>query len=249
MIPITGSEVPFEAIAISNSILTSLDVQFSNLFSFRAETETNMLIRKTSSKKRQTYTYKFDDGENIKSYILESGKDGVTKEHIKLLHSLDDAEIYNNLKNVHPAQEEWQKDSIQKWKLSFEEHFSSATGRLPSIEEVNSALDEYNVGTWNASLDEIIDGNSSTDGVGDKNTLLAENDTTTEQCLPSIERLHEIIASFTSLWQEIYHEFYILEFSKTEIAINHGFSEAYVRKLIKKIESAIASDEELISLL
>ena len=54
-----------------------------------------MLIRKTSAKERTTYTYCFCDGTKI---VLRPGEDGVTEEDIKMLHALDDAEVYNNIK-------------------------------------------------------------------------------------------------------------------------------------------------------
>lgn len=55
-----------------------------------------MRTKKTATSKRETYKYYFSAGERI---TLIPGIDGVTEEHIKLLHSLDDSEVYYNLKN------------------------------------------------------------------------------------------------------------------------------------------------------
>ena len=55
-----------------------------------------MVIRKTSLKKRETYAYNFCDGTKI---VLRAGENGVTEEDIKMLHAMDDAEVYNNIKN------------------------------------------------------------------------------------------------------------------------------------------------------
>lgn len=52
--------------------------------------------RRTHYSKRRTYIYRFADGTRVE---LIPGKDGVTEEHIKKNHSLDDSIVYNNLKN------------------------------------------------------------------------------------------------------------------------------------------------------
>lgn len=71
-----------------------------------------MLIRKTSSKKRETYTYCFCDGTKI---VIRPGEDGVTEEDIKMLHALDDAEVYNNIKNSQPPLTEEEKKAKAEW--------------------------------------------------------------------------------------------------------------------------------------
>ena len=42
------------------------------------------------------------DGE-YENVELVPGKDGVTATDIKMLHSMDDAEVYNNIKNCKPV--------------------------------------------------------------------------------------------------------------------------------------------------
>ena len=54
--------------------------------------------RKTYQDDRMTYSYEFADGDK---YTLEIDKDGITEADIKLLHSIDDNEVYNNCKNNH----------------------------------------------------------------------------------------------------------------------------------------------------
>lgn len=71
-----------------------------------------MKTKKTRWDKRGTYTFQFNDGTSI---TLRPGEDGVTEADIKILHSLDDAEVYNNIKNSRPpmtAEEKSQEESM-----------------------------------------------------------------------------------------------------------------------------------------
>ena len=51
---------------------------------------------KTPLNRRKFYTYYFLDGT---TRVFHVGDNGVTAEIIKKLHSYDDAEVYNNIKN------------------------------------------------------------------------------------------------------------------------------------------------------
>ena len=62
-----------------------------------SETEAKMLFRKTPTNERGNYVYRFNDG--TVSVIAEGNEAEVW---IKSLHSLDDAEVYNNIKNSRP---------------------------------------------------------------------------------------------------------------------------------------------------
>ena len=50
-----------------------------------------MKTKKTRWDKRGAYTFQFNDGTSV---TLRPGEDGVTEADIKVLHSLDDAEVY-----------------------------------------------------------------------------------------------------------------------------------------------------------
>ena len=70
-----------------------------------------MLFRKTPTSERGNYVYRFSDG--MVSVIAEGDEAAVW---IKSLHSFDDAEVYNNIKNSRPQLEPWQKN----WNLSMD---------------------------------------------------------------------------------------------------------------------------------
>ena len=76
--------------------------------------------RKTYQDDRMTYSYQFANGDK---YTLEIDKDGITEADIKLLHSLDDSEVYNNCKNARPGRTKEEKDIIKVWRENFIEDF------------------------------------------------------------------------------------------------------------------------------
>lgn len=74
-----------------------------------------MKFKKEVAEKRNVYVYNYTNEEGKLVHItLEEGKDDVTAEHIKLLHALDDAEVYNNIKNSKPSIQEWEKPAIEE---------------------------------------------------------------------------------------------------------------------------------------
>ena len=63
-----------------------------------------MKIHKTNQKDRSVYNYtttvRTEKGEYVeKTMTLKPGENGVTELDIKMLHSMDDSEVYYNLKN------------------------------------------------------------------------------------------------------------------------------------------------------
>lgn len=75
-----------------------------------------MKIFKTNTTKRGTYTYTFTnvDG-NEEKVTLRPGENGITEADIKMLHSLDDSEVYYNLKNLRPERTAEEKATIKAW--------------------------------------------------------------------------------------------------------------------------------------
>ena len=69
------------------------------------------LLSKTQLFISGNYVYRFNDG--TVSVIAEGSEAEVW---IQSLHSLDDAEVYNNIKNSRPQLESWQKKALEEWK-------------------------------------------------------------------------------------------------------------------------------------
>ena len=103
-----------------------------------------MVIRKTSMKKRESYTYYFNDGTKV---VLRPGEEGVTEEHIKMLHAMDDAEVYGNIKNNKTAVNE--DGSQLEWTLSLDAAVSDGELNL-------GAEDEYCGETERELIDRLL---------------------------------------------------------------------------------------------
>lgn len=74
-----------------------------------------MKFRKTRNDNRSTYTFRFDNGTSV---TLRPGEDGVTETDIRVLHSLDDAEVYSNIKNSRPSLTEAEKAAKKEWEAA-----------------------------------------------------------------------------------------------------------------------------------
>lgn len=181
-----------------------------------------MIYKKTPSTQRSTYTYKFT-GEDGKLQVVKlvAGVNGVTADDIKMLHAMDDAEVYNNIKNSKPQTEDWQKAVIEKWKMQH-----------PGAEIEKN---------WNMSLNELV-GEDGTEREELVVTCVDEDDEV-------MDRLHELIDSFTDLQKETYRKVILEEMKNTDVAREEGKSETSVRKIINRIKYLIENDEELQRLL
>lgn len=109
-----------------------------------------MKTKKTRWDKRGTYTFQFNDGTSI---TLRPGEDGVTEADIKVLHSLDDAEVYNNIKNSRPPMTAEEKVRKKVWEA---EHPGE---RYPA--------------NWNLSFDYMAGDDGDEDKL-DKSRILSE---------------------------------------------------------------------------
>ena len=92
-----------------------------------------MKTKKTRWDKRGTYTFNFNDGTNV---TLRPGEDGVTEADIKVLHSLDDAEVYNNIKNSRPPLTEAEKAEAVREFLISKTRLNPAAFRVKTLEAI-----------------------------------------------------------------------------------------------------------------
>ena len=148
-----------------------------------------MKIRKTSSKQRTTYTYIDAEGNRT---VLRPGENGVTEVHIKMLHAADDAEVYNNLKNAHPAPTEEEKQQRAEWE------------RLHPGEKAPA--------NWNLSLDASLTDEADSATLGD---MIAEPE---ESENSMVELLREAAETFTERQKQIYQLHLLDGFSVKETA-------------------------------
>lgn len=184
-----------------------------------------MKFRKTKLAERNTYKYTFFDSEGKKQKIeLVPGRDGVTLSDIKMLHSMDDAEIYSNIKNCKPTLEDWENENISKWK------------KQHPNEEIPK--------NWNLSLQELVNEENGQDGV-DHCSWIADPKSIYIEETELLYRLHELIDSLTPVQKETYKKVIIEGKPKVQVASEMRKSEAAVRKIMKKIEARIMEDEKI----
>ena len=166
-----------------------------------------MLIRKTPTAKRENYVYRFEDGSRV---VIEGGE--AMDKWIKMLHSLDDAEVYNNIKNGRPPVENWEKESIERWK---EEH-----------------PDEDLEKNWSLSMDSLLD----IDNVDDSLHALQLSEKVAEDIDSLSELVREKVIELTVPYQELYRLYYIEGYSQEEIARLQNISQKNVCVKLGKLK-------------
>ena len=180
-----------------------------------------MKFKKEVAEKRNVYVYNYTNEEGKLVHItLEEGRDDVTAEHIKLLHALDDAEVYNNIKNSKPSIQEWEKPAIEEWKLNH------PNDELPK--------------RWNISINEMV---GSDENVEREEFISAS--TVEDEESDVMRSLHELYETFSELQKEVYTKVFLQGMSYSAVARERGKSEASVRKVANRIKEIIASDEKI----
>jgi len=169
-----------------------------------------MLFRKTPTSERDNYVYRFNDG--TVSVIAEGSEAEVW---IKSLHSFDDAEVYNNIKNSRPQLEPWQKKALEEWKAQH-------PGEEP----------EKN---WNLSMDGLMMTENPDTSVYAKQ--LAEM--TAEEPDPQKVLLYEKLSELPEEDQDLYCLYYTEGYSQEEIAEMKGVSQNTVSKKLRRIKKQL----------
>lgn len=165
-----------------------------------------MLFRKTPTSERDMYVYRFNDG--TFSVIAEGSEAEVW---IKSLHSFDDAEVYNNIKNSRPQLEPWQKKALEEWKAQH-----------PG-EEPNK--------NWNLSMDGLMKTENQDTSIYAKQ--LAEM--AAEEPDPQKELLYEKLSELPAEDQELYMLYFVEGYLQDEIAKMKGVSQNTISKKIRRI--------------
>ena len=190
-----------------------------------------MRIHKTKKADRMVYKYK-TAGEII---VIKPGEDDVTEVDIKLLHSLDDSEVYYNLKNLRPERTNEEKAAIKEWRKNFVEDFKREHGYEPNKNIVNDAVEEEFPRDYNLSLD------FDNDGMIDPDKRLIE----TLACKESTdsfdwsERMETVLELLTEKQRLVIELMYMEEYKQSEIAEIMGVSSAAVKKHLDKAKAII----------
>lgn len=221
----------------------------------RTENRVDQLM-KTDRKDRGTYTYRYHrtekNGNRVQDITEEvtfiPGEDGVIKDDIKLLHSLDDHDVYENLKSRKPEREDWEQKIIDDYKADFIKKFRERHGYNPDPAYVTDTVNEAFPKNWTASIEDLTEGQTDDDSIGDKSSVLDNARSAfgvPHKKTPAEERLEELRDTWSESWQEIYDRVLIGGESIISIARERGVNESAVRKTTNKIRKAIASDPEL----
>lgn len=178
--------------------------------------------RKTYQDDRMTYSYEFADGDK---YTLEIDKDGITEADIKLLHSIDDSEVYNNCKNARPGRTKEEKDIIKAWRENFIEEFKNNHGYEPQKSDVDYYENEEFPRNYNLSLDADL---VNSDKSAIENMVVKNTDFEwTDKMLTAFEIL-------TNNEKLVIEKIYLENMKKIDIAAEMGISNAMVTKYHKR---------------
>ena len=180
-----------------------------------------MRFKKTRWDKRGTYTYVDSNG---RRFEVKPGADGVTEADIKMLHSLDDAEVYNNIKNSRPAMTAEEKARKKVWEA---EH--------PG---------EIYPANWNLSLDYMA-GEDGDDDRLDKSEVTAACSTTMDYEDETEEEIVDRLLDFLAPMQrKVYYLRHIKGYKGKEVAAMLGTSAANVSLRYKEALAKIEEKKE-----
>lgn len=200
--------------------------------------------KKTPGSKRDTYSYDFLE-KNTKSFymnLLTDPKDDAEKKKkadweashpgesyaaywIAYLHRADDRIVQNNLDCCHiPLNEEEKK-------------------KKEDFEKIHPG--ETYTGHWHLRLDSVP---NTEDGCAEDKSFLQKESADSridEEPNLIIERLREIVSTFSDEWKIIYELVLLQDYPMAEVARMQGVTEGAIRKKVKKIKAQIASDTKL----
>lgn len=203
-----------------------------------------MRLKKTKQTQRTTYTYTFTDTDEngnhfIRRQTLRPGEDGVTEMDIKMLHSIDDHEVYSNIKNLRPEMAAKEKAEQAAWVERFKSNFYIEHGYEPTNDYVRAAVSGRYPKNWVMSLNQFESDDDGGD-TSDRHTELADPNAFVDpdDSLPTdVRRMREIVSCCTDKQREAYRLVYIEGFTEKEAALVMGCTQQGVHKhldLIKK---------------
>lgn len=201
-----------------------------------------MRTRKTNSNDRATYKYtscvRNEDGSYSEETLeIKPGENGVTVADIKMLHSMDDSEVYYNNKNLRPARTAEEKAEIEAWKEEYIRRFNLKHGYEPNKDDVEYAAEENFPRNYNLSLDFDAYGELEVD-----KSHLAEALSTTDDYgfsaddhgIEWSEEMDHALSTLTDKQRQVIRLMFIEGYTQSEIASMLGISSAGVKKHLDK---------------
>ena len=201
-----------------------------------------MRTRKTNSNDRATYKYTSCVRNEYGSYSEETieikpGENGVTEAYIKMLHSMDDSEVYYNNKNLRPTRTAEEKAEIKAWKEKYVKRFEERHGYKPNKDDVDYAANKHFLPNYNSSLDFDADGELEVD-----KSYIAEALSTTDDYgfsgddygFEMSERTESMLSVLTDKQSQVVKLMFFGGYTQSEIARILGISSAGVKKHLDK---------------
>lgn len=174
-----------------------------------------MRTKKTPQSKRSIFRYEFQSGDDV---IIRPGENGVTDELIKILHSMDDSEVYNNNKNTYPPTTKKERQTLNEWKIAH-----------PN--------DEYQAAS-NISIDFCMENEQ----LEEARAVLNEISTTDRELSTEIMRLKELVENLSPLEKSIYKSVVLKEKTYSDTADELNISISDVHYHITKIKEYIKNN-------
>lgn len=201
-----------------------------------------MKTRKTNSKNRTTYKYTYfvpnkSGGYDEKTLEIKPGENGVTEADIKMLHSIDDSEVYYNNKNLRPTRTDEEKAEIEAWKEEYIRLFKSKHGYEPNKDDVEYAAEERFPRNYNLSLDFDADGELEVDKSHLAEALSTTDDygfITNDYGFEMSERTESMLSVLTDKQSQVVKLMFFVGYTQSEIASMLGISSAGVKKHLDK---------------
>ncbi len=201
-----------------------------------------MKTRKTNIKERNIYTYERLLSNNNGGYekeviVVKPGENGVTEADIKMLHSMDDSEVYYNNKNMRPDRTAEEKAEIKAWKEEYIRRFNLKHGYEPNKDDVEYAANEHFPRNYNLSLYFDADGELEVD-----KSYIAEALSTTDDYgfsgddygFEMSERTESMLSVLTDKQSQVVKLMFFGGYTQSEIASMLGISSAGVKKHLDK---------------
>ncbi len=201
-----------------------------------------MRTRKTNSNNRATYKYtscvRNEDGSYSEETIeIKPGENGVTEADIKMLHSMDDSEVYYNNKNLRPGRTAEEKAEIRAWKEEYIRSFNLKHGYEPNKDDVDYAAEEHFPRNYNLSLDFDADGELEVDKSHLAEALSTTDDygfITNDYGFEMSEEMENAFSTLTDKQRQVIRLMFFGGYTQSEIASMLGISSAGVKKHLDK---------------